>query len=629
MPLSENPFFIKKKYPELHMAPDVVRVAKRTERKTGEKTPETPTVRIQNYLDRFREVIERPDPAERERGLEAIKRLMRQAFVIRPQNIPESAFLLEQRIARELGHGTVELSDEFREAKTKEIISNQTQSLENWIDYLSSPDAQYPDWAKYWAFRSMTEMGKFEKEEDEDGKETGIFRKRAKDTVASFPPLNPRALAMTIGVLQSKLEEETKPKKDRRPVTNQSAKLTDPEFQKLLSTENFSKIYAQFLIEMPEYSTEGLQETRGIWKTYPQGSDPEGLVKSLEGYPLEWCTANTDTARTQLQGGDFHVYYSLNQQGEPIIPRVAIRMEHGEIAEVRGIAPNQNLDPYIGEVVQKKMAKFPDGKEYEKKAADMKRLTAIEKKMAIAPLSKDDLIFLYEINSPIQGFGYQKDPRIKELRDRRNPKEDAPIVFECQPNEVAWKKEDVNETTKAYVGPLFPGIFKKLAHLEHVYTTFPEGKITWQTIEIGGQTKEQFESALEKAGMKIGDSARHILKQIETGKKPEQVDLVRLKVGDLLGYDNMHTTDEIYKKADELGLELCPAEVGPQYRLQHTDQPMNEWICVGMKQIAVPGGVPRIFDFGRDTDGTWLGSHWAKPTDLWGQFGRFVFRLRK
>ena len=58
---------------------------------------------------------------------------------------------------------------------------------------------------------------------------------------------------------------------------------------------------------------------------------------------------------TQLQGGDFYVYYSINENREPVIPRVAIRMEGDHIAEVRGIAHDQNVDPYIRLQVYKKM----------------------------------------------------------------------------------------------------------------------------------------------------------------------------------------------------------------------------------------------------------------------------------
>jgi len=240
----KNPNFLKSKY-NLHNALEVESAAKRTEKRTGEKVPQNPEKLIQNYLDRFSEIFERKEPAKRERGIEALKTVLHNKFIIKPEAVPESAFLLEQRIAREQGYGDVEIMDEFKEQKTAQIINNQTRSLDKWIDYLSSPDAQYPGWAKYWAFRSMIEMGKLQKEEDQEtGKETACFKKRTKDTVVSFPPLNPRALVLTIGVLRSKLKEKARPKEERESVKNQSVKLNDEEFQRLLSTENFSKIYA-------------------------------------------------------------------------------------------------------------------------------------------------------------------------------------------------------------------------------------------------------------------------------------------------------------------------------------------------------------------------------------------------
>lgn len=420
-------------------------------RKIGEKTPEKPAEKITDWLG----VIEKTHMGHEDNPevLERIKTSYHKEYVIKLENIPESAFLLEQRIARTQGHGTIEITDEYKEQKKEEIIGNQEKSLDKWIDYLSSSDAMYPIWAKYWAFNSMLKMGKLEKEEDSETKaEKAKFRKREKDTIASFPPLNPRALAMTISAITSKAEENVKDKKERKGVENMSKKLDETEFKNLLNSENFSKIYTQFLIEMPEYSKEGLRETRGKWVKYEQGGEPDELVKSLEGYPLEWCTANIDTARAQLKGGDFYIYYSINEDGEAKIPRVAIRMENNNIAEVRGIAPDQNVDPYISDVVKEKMTEFPDSKEYEKKSEDMKRLTEIEEKNNYKQeLTKDDLRFLYQIDSTIDGFGHHEDPRIKELIDKREIKSDLSIATGFSENEISINtKEFLNGSDIKY-----------------------------------------------------------------------------------------------------------------------------------------------------------------------------------
>lgn len=627
----ENLQFLKQKY-QLHTAPEVEQAAKRREARTGEKVPQKPEAKIQNYLERLRELTDREDPSERERGIEALKRAIYIRHVIRPENVPESAYLLEQRIARELGYGDVEITEEFKERKTRQIIDDQRRSLDRWVEYLSSEDAEYPDWAKYWALRSVLEMGQLQKKEDENGKEIAYFKKRRKDTTASFAPLNPRALAMTIGALRSHLEQKNKPKEKRETIENLSKKLSEEEFQKLVSTEEFSKIYSQFLLEIPEYSTEGLRETRGEWVKYEKNSDPAPLVNSLDGYPLEWCTANIDTARTQLQGGDFYVYYSIDENGEAKIPRLAIRMQGDSIAELRGIAPNQNIDPYIADVAKKKMKEFPDGEIYEKKSDDMKRLTLIEEKTkAGQPLTKDELIFLYEIDQPIQGFGYQKDPRIQEIRDQRNPKEDVFVALDCDPDQIAWSRDQINENTKAYIGLLYPNIFQELYDIEHIYTSFPEGKIRKTNIEIGGKDKNELLKELREKKIGADNFACQMMENRDfiISKKKESVDLIRLKVGDLGISRQNPTTEEIFEKAKELGLELCPPETGLQYRLQYTDQPLGECFWIGMKQISSSEGSPDTFRLVHNGGGLWLYSDWVRRANKWRPSDEFVFRLRK
>src|SRR3989338_1652970 len=100
----ENPDFLKQKY-DLHNAPEVEAAAKRAEKRVGEKVSQSPAERIQNYLDRFKEIIERKEPAKRERGIEALKQVLHDKFVIKFEEIPEGYYENQRRIAREQGHG--------------------------------------------------------------------------------------------------------------------------------------------------------------------------------------------------------------------------------------------------------------------------------------------------------------------------------------------------------------------------------------------------------------------------------------------------------------------------------------------------------------------------------------------
>ena len=130
----ENPEFLKEKY-ALHNTEEVEAAASRTEIQTGEKVAQDPAARIQNYLERFTGILEREDPHSRERGVEALKEVLHRNFVIKPEDIPEGYFANQQRMARELGHGDVEVSAEMRDQLTEVAITDQETTLDQWVDY--------------------------------------------------------------------------------------------------------------------------------------------------------------------------------------------------------------------------------------------------------------------------------------------------------------------------------------------------------------------------------------------------------------------------------------------------------------------------------------------------------------
>ena len=119
------------------------------------------------------------------------------------------------------------------------------------------------------------------------------------------------------------------------------------------------------------------------------------LVNSIQGKGTGWCTAGEETAKTQLSNGDFYVYYSYDSNNQPTIPRIAIRMEDNKIAEIRGIAKDQNIEPDMESVVDKKLEEFPDKDEYKQKVEDMRILTKIYKEYQTRELSIEELRFLY------------------------------------------------------------------------------------------------------------------------------------------------------------------------------------------------------------------------------------------
>ena len=157
--------------------------------------------------------------------------------------------------------------------------------------------------------------------------------------------------------------------------------------------------------------------------------------------------------------------------------------------------------------------------------------------------------------------------------------------------------------------------------------------LTWKTIKLGTGIKDAngFRQAIKNAEMRISDWANDII------GKPEfvviagemEVDLVKVTVGEL-GFKDGARRDQIYDRVKELGLEICPPEVGPQLRLQYKDQPLDEWILIGMELIRFSGGGLDVFFVVHSGDGFLLSGYCGSPGYVWGAGSRWVFvRPRK
>ncbi len=419
--------FLHKQNPELHKSEPVQHEQERLKR-SGVEISQKPAKEITDWLT----LLERTHLSHRNdpEVIARIKEYYHREYIIKPEDIPDSYFEAQRRLAREQGYGEIEITQEMRQQAAEIIRADQQATLDLWLDYFLSPlSDSFPMWAKYWAFKGMTKLSVYDKEKH-------MFAKRDKSTVAPFPDLNREALAYVLDAVIKKANQEHLPLKE-----------DNPEFKKLLKEANFGKLYAWALEKVGPTKGQELLETKGEWRKYPQGSDPTPLVESLQGWSTGWCTAGESTAQHQLQQGDFYVYYSYDQNGQPTVPRIAIRMDGcNRIGEIRGIAHEQNLDHIIAQtdILSKKLEEFgEEGKKYQKKSQDMKYLTEIEKKHQQGlELTKEDLRFLYEIDSPIEGFGWQADPRIEEIRQQRHIKSDLAFVLGCKEEEISLTKEE-------------------------------------------------------------------------------------------------------------------------------------------------------------------------------------------
>jgi hypothetical protein len=104
----------------------------------------------------------------------------------------------------------------------------------------------------------------------------------------------------------------------------------------------------------------------------------------------------------------------------------------------------------------------------------------------------------------------------------------------------------------------------------------------WRTIEIGNglKTKAYFCQKLSEHGMFTDEHARELMGRPEFTVAPvrTQVDLVSLRVKDLGLTEDLRCVsfEAAVSSALRRGFHFCPAEVGPQLRLQYPDQPSAE-----------------------------------------------------
>lgn len=122
---------------------------------------------------------------------------------------------------------------------------------------------------------------------------------------------------------------------------------------------------------------------------------------------------------------------------------------------------------------------------------------------------------------------------------------------------------------------------------------------TWKTIAVGTFADPiKLRNELDRMGCSVGGQAAEILARpaFAVGAYKTDVDLVVVTPAQLGFTSDTVTLANLYTRARQLGFELVAAEVGPQLRIQYLDQPMGEFLIVGMQPIKTWSGEPIILN---------------------------------
>lgn len=168
---------------------------------------------------------------------------------------------------------------------------------------------------------------------------------------------------------------------------------------------------------------------------------------------------------------------------------------------------------------------------------------------------------------------------------------------------------------------------------------YPHGPVTTRTIEVGGLTKSELLQKLRTHSIMLNEYAEKIFSddKFTTSEKSFDLKTVELTVKDF-GFSEGATMPQLFNRARELGLNLCPLELGPHLRLKYLDQQEGNAVNVTTQNHAPSGSVtiaseilseddhfPKGF-YLRNIDGVlWLRGYVTDDLHVWNLEDRFIF----
>lgn len=166
------------------------------------------------------------------------------------------------------------------------------------------------------------------------------------------------------------------------------------------------------------------------------------------------------------------------------------------------------------------------------------------------------------------------------------------------------------------------------AAFDRLSAYIPEKDLETLVLVIGDKSKNQLKNEIKEMGSITGYAESMMdSSEFTTAESLEPMLLVKLSPNDI-GFTKKPTMEELFVRAKKLGLDVCPAEVGPHLRLVYTEQPKRQKLWIGMEPIVGCYGDRSTFQL-TTAVGMWLADDWGYARDKWKLDTEFVFCLPK
>jgi hypothetical protein len=155
---------------------------------------------------------------------------------------------------------------------------------------------------------------------------------------------------------------------------------------------------------------------------------------------------------------------------------------------------------------------------------------------------------------------------------------------------------------------------------------------TLTTLEIKPKTVEEYNFRITASSLEIGTGADELIDKMPVLDEPMTLELKVITAGELDPDEG--TRAGVYKKALELGYELCPAQVGPELLINYPGLPGVEFLQIAMEPIANDSGTQYVFEIHNSSykqkhnDGKLSTTHGAGSLPVYAH-DTFVFCIRK
>ncbi len=175
-------------------------------------------------------------------------------------------------------------------------------------------------------------------------------------------------------------------------------------------------------------------------------------------------------------------------------------------------------------------------------------------------------------------------------------------------------------------------------HAAKALSIYPGCPSIARTIRVGGMSKPELLADFQRCRIKLNQAGQTLFAhdEFQTSEIISVRQTVEISVCNL-GYAQGATMTQIHERSAELGLTLCPLELGPHFRLQYLDQPEGHWGHPPSQNRAPPGSItvaspqltdddlPKGFYLRRIEGVLWLRGYHSGTEHLWSPDDRFVF----